>query len=134
MRFSLASLLLLVAIAAVYLATATAFWEPAGTNYSLLLGFFLLAICLAGVSAFFGGAKYRPAFAGASVFGVAYLAFVLKGGFGLKFIQDAQALARNSMIGFPLLVIAFLATHWIVMITTPLADKERNNSEPPGVL
>lgn len=134
MRFSLAALLLLVAIVAASVGTVTAFWERGGTNYSLLLGLFLLVVSSAVMAAVFGGAKFRPAFAGASLFGVVYLAFVLRGGFGLQFIYDAQALAKNTIIGFPLLATAFLATHWIVMITTPLADKERSNGEPPGVL
>jgi hypothetical protein len=134
MRFSLAALLLLVAIVAASVATATTFWDPGNTNYPLLLGVFLLVVCLSIVSAIFGGVKFRPAFAGTSLFGIVYLVFVLQGGFGLQYIQDAQAMVKKTTIGFPLLGIAFLATHFIVMVLGPPANKERNNIDPPGVL
>jgi hypothetical protein len=125
---------MLVAIAALGAATYVTFWDSSNTNYALILGIYVLVVSLTTTGAIFSGPRFRPAFVATSLFGTAYLVFVLKGGFGLQYFHDAQALVKSTTAGFLLLATAFLSTQLFVMVTRQSSDKEQRNGDPPGVL
>lgn len=116
MRWPLSALLLAIAILASVLGVFTSFWDSTHPNHVLLLGMFILAVCVSTVASVFGAASLRCAFVGASLFGAAYLIFVLHCGFGLETIHDSSWLARNTKMGFALLGISFFASHLLQMI------------------
>lgn len=129
MRFSLASLLLLVAIVAALVGTVVASWNPNHSNYRLFLGLFVLAVGLLATGAYFGGRRFRPAFAGGTLFGVAYLAIVLRGGFGVTMATQAESLAHECKTGFALLGIATLASYWITTVCSPESHQACDHRE-----
>lgn len=122
MRWPLSALLLAMTIAASALGTITVFWDESHPNHSFLLGGFILLICVCATAAVFGTTTLRGAYVGASLFGGAYLVFVLHCGFGLETIHDSEWLARNTKLGFPLFGIAFLMSMWLQMISWPRSN------------
>ncbi len=124
MRWPLSALLLATAIVASAFGVFRCFWDPSHPNHQILLGTFILLICVAIVAALFGKSPLRGAFFGASLFGIAYLICVLKCGFGLETIYDSQWLAKNTTIGFALFGISFLASQLSIMVTWPSTTAE----------
>ncbi len=119
MKWTLSTLLMAVATCAAVFAVYRMAWESARTNHFVLLGAYLLVTCVAIVAAASPQSRWRSGFIGAALFGVAYLACVLKGGFGLETIYDAQALAKYTRLGLALLGVAFLATQLCTMLVRP---------------
>lgn len=119
MRWSLSALLLAIAIIASALGVYRCFWDPTHPNHPILLGAFILLICVALVAAIFSRLPVRGAFCGAALFGIVYLICVLHCGFGLDSIYDAQWLARNTKIGFALFGISFLTSQLTMMLIAP---------------
>ena len=133
MRWTLSAMLLGITIIASGLGVYRCFWDPTHPNHPILLGVFLLLTCVAVVAAVFGKATLRGSFFGASLFAASYLIVVLRGGFGLETIYDAEWVARNTKIGFALLGISLLASHLTIMATRPnaAAAKRRIGRQPP---
>ena len=127
MNWNLRTVLLAVAVVAALLAVWRGFWEATRTNHHLLLGLYLLLVLSAAVTACRPGAELRGGLIGASLFGVVYLVCVLKGGFGLENIYDAQALAKYTRLGFALLGLSFLVTQLSTMLLSPSATPSSDN-------
>lgn len=127
MRWPLSAVLLAVTIVASAFGVFTAFWDASHPNHALLLGAFLLIVCVSTVGAMYGTTSMRCAFVGASLFGAAYLIFVLHGGFGLETIHDSNWLARNTKMGFALLGISFLASHLLQIIACQSSQSQGTN-------
>jgi hypothetical protein len=84
-----------------------------------LLGAYLVITAAVVVAAAPKAARWRGGFLGASIFGVAYLVCVLKGGFDLETIYDSQRLVRTVKLGLALLPIAFLLSQLGAMLAWP---------------
>lgn len=128
MRWSLSALLLVMAIVACAFGIFTAFWDRSHPNHTILLGAFILLVTVSSVAAVFGSETFRVAFIGASIFGIAYLIFVLHCGFGLETIYDSEHLARNTKIGFAWLGVSFLASKLAQMTTWPNSTSQTTPS------
>ena len=126
MRWPLSALLLAITIAACSLGVITAFWKDSHPNHPLLMGVYILTICVSTVAAIFGTSSFRGAFAGVSLFGTAYLIFVLHGGFGLVTIHDSEWLASNTKLGLALMGIAFLASKLTQLVSWPSSELQSN--------
>jgi hypothetical protein len=124
MRWPLSALMIAIAIAASACGVFTAFWDASHPNHVLLLGTFILLVCVSTVAALFGKASLRCPFIGASLFGTAYLVFVLHCGFGLETIHDSEWLARNTKLGFALFGISFLASQLSQMVAWPNSQSQ----------
>ncbi len=136
MRWPLSAMLLAITVAASAFGVFTAFWDASHPNHVLLLGAYILLVCVCTVAAVFGNKLLRGAFAGASLFGTAYLICVLHGGFGLETIHDSEWLARNTKLGLALLGIAFLASQLSQLVYWPRtqAQSTRFVGEQPHAL
>jgi hypothetical protein len=127
MRWTLSAMLLAVAIAASGLGIYRGFWDPTRPNHPVLLGVYLILICMSATVAVFGRSTLRGTFFGVALFGTTYLICVLRGGFGLDTIHDAEWLARNTKIGFALLGVSWLASQLLVMTVRPTAAPSRES-------
>jgi hypothetical protein len=119
MQWNLRALFLLIAAAAGVLGVLRGFWVRTSPNHQLLLSVFLLVLSAIVVSAIPRNARFRGGLIGVAIFGLAYLSFVLKGGFGSRTFSEAQHLVRQIYMGFCLLPVAFLLSHLCVMLFWP---------------
>src|SRR5688500_13687397 len=81
-QFSLRDLLLATAAVAAALGTHLAFWEYGQfkNNYSFVLGYYLLAACMASALSIDGRYRVRPHYMATALLGWAYFLFPLKMG------------------------------------------------------
>jgi hypothetical protein len=112
-------MLLAVAVVASVLGVYRIFWNPAHPNHQMLLGAYILLTCVAVIASIPPRSRLRGAFLGASLFGSFYFVFVLKCGFGLETIHDSKSLANNTVIGFALFGVSFLASQLCVLLVWP---------------
>lgn len=112
---------LAIAVVASVLGVYRSFWDASRPNHQVLLGGFIGLTCVAIVAAIPAQSRLRGGFLGASLFGIGYLICVLKGGLGLETIYDSQALAKNTILGFALFGVSFLASQLGAMVAWPRA-------------
>ena len=132
MRWTLCAMLLAIAIVASALGVYQCFWDASHPNHPLLLGIFILLICVTVVAAISATSRKRAASLGSALFGIAYLICVLKCGFGLETIDDSRWLSKNTLIGFALYGISFLASHLCIMVMRPSETVEQLHSKEPS--
>jgi hypothetical protein len=116
MQWSLRALFLAVAVAALAFGVVRSFWRITLPNHDLLLAFYLVLISAIVVSAFVANARFRGGLIGAALFGVAYLAFILRGGFGVQTPHDALLFVRDLQLGLALLLVSFLLSQLGAML------------------
>lgn len=129
MRWSLSAMLLAITIIASAFGVYRAFWIDNFTNHSLLLGAFILLLCVAIVAAIPQGSRLRTAFTGTALFGSLYLVCVLRAGFGLANLNDWQTQEHNTKVGFALMGISFLATRLCIILQTPSQAAEQRRPD-----
>ncbi len=125
MNWSLRALLLMVATVAVALFVIRENYR----YHNFVLGLYLLLTTIVIVGSIPRKSSLRAGFLGASIFGVLYLAFVLKGGFGVETNSEAQSLRGNAVDGFALVSLAFMASQLCAMLVWP-RNEERKHDEP----
>ena len=122
MQWSLRALFLAVAVAALTFGVWRWFWRPTLPNHDLILAFYLVLLSAITVSAFAVNTRFRGGLIGATVFGVAYLACILRGGFGVKSYQDALVFGRDVNLGLALLLVSFLLSQLCAMLFWSKSD------------
>ncbi len=88
-RFRLSDLFVLVAIVAVASTVYQIYWGATFFNARIVFAVFLGSVTTAGIGTLFADVKWRPFWGSYCAFGIAYLATVLRGGYGL--VPDARA-------------------------------------------
>jgi hypothetical protein len=116
MQWSLRALFLVVAVAALTFGVWRWFWRTTLPNHDMILAFYLVLLSAIAVAALSANARFRGGLIGASVFGVAYLACVLRGGFGVQSYQDALLFVRDVYLGLALLLVSFLLPQLCTML------------------
>jgi hypothetical protein len=116
MQWNLRALFLLIAVVAMTFGVLRWFWDSTRPNHQLLLAFYLMLLSAIFVSAFPSNARFRGGLVGAVVFGLAYLAFVLKGGFGFHTLSEAKIFVRHVYMGLALLPVSFLLSQLCTML------------------
>lgn len=119
MFWHLRTLFLAVAVVAVGLGIARAFWTPTYPNYRMYLGFYLVVVSTCIVAAIPRAAKFRGGFLGASAFGVSYGISALNAGFGVETDRQAQAFIDHTISGLVFAGLAFLASQLVSMLVWP---------------
>ena len=123
-RWKISDLMLLIVAAGIVLAGYRTFWEPGRSNYVLLLAVYLAVLTTGTLASRNLRARWRKGWAGYAVFGWIYFVFVLHAGFGITTIYDAEAAARNTLIGILVGVLCGIAASW-------LPDRPRGVDAPP---
>jgi hypothetical protein len=113
LRWKISDLMLLIVAAGIVLAGYRAFWDPNQPNYVLLLAVYLAVLTTGTLALRNSRGRWRKGWAGYAVFGWIYFVSVLHAGFGITTIYDAQAAARNTLIGLLVGVLCGIAASWI---------------------
>jgi hypothetical protein len=127
-------MLLMVAVVATALAIAQIFWVAGiaiGSNYRLLLAFFLLLVSVAIVAAIPAAARFRPGFIGASLFGVLYLLCILNDGFKPLDGSYAEVFVRRTLLGYAMLGLSFMSAQLIAVLVWPAPDAQNKDDRVP---
>jgi hypothetical protein len=113
--WKVSDLVLLVLSAAMAFGAIRYFWQPPPhPNAHLFLTSYLAMLAMATLGAFLGRSGLRRPCQGFAASGWLNLICILKGGFGMKTIYDAQAVAEGSQMGMAFGAIAALVAGWVL--------------------
>jgi hypothetical protein len=124
MKFSIRALLVGTAAIAAALGTHLAFWNPAHANYLLFLGWYLIAVSLLTVLSVSNFIGLRGEFRATTIFGWIYFVCVLKGGFGIQYLSQAQEFVTTTKMGLALMGVCFLIATTGCMLAKKKATPE----------
>jgi hypothetical protein len=112
-RWKISDLMLLIVAAGIALAGYRTFWEPGQPNYVLLLAVYLAVLTTGTLALRNSRGRWRKGWAGYAFFGWVYFVCVHHAGFGITNFFDAQAAAKNILIGLLVAVLCGIAASWI---------------------
>jgi hypothetical protein len=122
MTFSIRSLLAVTTAIAAVLGAHLAFRSDSHPNFSLWLGWYLVVVSLLSTACLSKSIPLPGAFRAATIFGWTYFVFVLKAGFGIEALSQAQEVVISIRIGLVLIVVSFLVAATVCMFAaTPKA-------------
>jgi len=108
MKYSLRSLMIGVTLVCVGLGIHLAFRSDSHPNYTLWLGWYLVAASLLSAVCVSKDIALRGAYLATAIFGWAYLVFVLKAGFGIETMSQAYEFAVSTRMGLAFMGVCFL--------------------------
>jgi hypothetical protein len=113
--WKVSDLLLLVLSTGMAFGAFRYFWQPAPhPNTTLFLASYLALLAMASLGAFLGKPALRRPCQGFAAFGWLNLVCVLKGGFGIETIYDAQGVVEGSQMGMAFGAICALVAAWVL--------------------
>jgi len=93
-------------------------------NDTILVGAFIVLVCVSTTAGIFGPTSMRWVFVSGSLFGTMYFIFVLHGGFGVNSDLDSARLEKNAKLGFALFGISLLASKLLQLVGRPTPQKQ----------
>lgn len=110
-RFRLVDALTFATVVAIAAMVYKNYWGAPFFNARILFSLFLGTVTTTGVGAILGREQWRQFFCGYCSFGVAYLATVLRGGYGWVPDAYAELFSKYSLMGICLCVAFGLLSH-----------------------
>lgn len=95
-----------------------------------MLGIYLVVLSGIAVAASTRRARFQGGVIGSAVFEFAYFVLVLRGGFGVESLSEAQEFVRHIYIGLALLPVAFFWSQLCTMLVAANKAKAQNDQLP----
>jgi hypothetical protein len=112
-RRNILDLMTVVLFASIALGGVRMFWDPGSTNYEVYFAAYLAGLSTSTLGSRLARGRWRRFWQGYALFGWIYLAFVLHGGFGIRTIYDAQAMAKHAPMGMVIGLLGAIAATWL---------------------
>jgi hypothetical protein len=123
-RWKLSDLLLLVLACGVAFAAYRFFWQPPpDPNAGPYLSAYLALLATASLGSFFAWPRWRRPSQGFALYGWCNLVFVMRGGFRLTTMGDAQWIVQGSQMGVVFGILSALLAAWLL---EPPSGGQRN--------